>query len=94
MLIITSEYYEVDEIKKSETFKYKALHINIHSLPAKFEALKLLLCSLHNNGINLDFILICETFLRDENALLYPLNGYNFVYKNRRIKKGGGLPCT
>jgi hypothetical protein len=75
-------YYDVNNIKPTSDgyrYQYTSMHINIHSLPAKFDSLKLILSILQNNNIQLDFILICERFLPDENAHLYHINGYNFI---------------
>ena len=37
------------------------------------------------------FILLCETFINDNNANLFRLPSYNFVFKNRKIKSKGGV---
>ena len=50
-----------------------SMHLNIRSLPDKFDKLKLLLTQLDNININIDFILICETYLTDRNHDLYHL---------------------
>ena len=63
--ITNSPYFEVDELSNVVSGKktqYCAMHINIQSLPAKIEKLKDLLAELHQKGINVDFLLICETF--------------------------------
>ena len=39
----------------------------------------------------MDIILLCETFLKNSNANLYNLPGYNFVYKCRSTKLRGGV---
>jgi exonuclease III len=35
--------------------------------------------------------MLCETFLKDDNAHLFQISGYKLVYKNRRIKSKGGV---
>ena len=57
-----------------------SLHINIHSLPAKIDSLKILLEHLRETNIEIHFILLCETFLKNENAGHYDIEGYNMVY--------------
>ena len=39
------------------------MHLNIQSLSAKFDELKLLIAKLAGKGIDLDVIMLCETFL-------------------------------
>ncbi len=43
----SSDYYEVDELinyaGNGKTLKHKALHLNTHSLPDKFDRLRILL---------------------------------------------------
>ena len=43
------------------------MHLNIRLLPDKFGRLKLLLSQLDNVNVNIDFILICETYLTERN---------------------------
>ena len=50
-----------------------------------------MLYTLCEKGIKLDFILLCETFLRDANAHYYTLNGYSLVIRNRGNSNGGGV---
>jgi len=91
---VGSKFYELDDIHAefsvNHNFMYTALHLNIHSLPAKFDRLKTLLTRL-NEQIQLDFILLCETFLSDINANMFNIPGYNFVYKNRKTNCRGGV---
>ncbi len=90
---LDSNYTEVQdlEIHDPDIYKYKSMHLNIHSLPAKYDELKLLLHSLQEKRIKLDFILLCESYLRHENSNLYHINGYNFVSSSHRNKSGGGV---
>ena len=92
--ITNSPYFEIDEIPSvvsGNKTQYCAMHINIQSLPAKFEKLKDLLAQLHQKGINVDFLLICETFLNDQISPYFNIPGYNLVYKNRQNKSKGGV---
>ena len=46
---------------------------------------------LHEKNIDLDFIMLCETFLRDDIAHHFEIPGYNFVYQNRPNASRGGV---
>ena len=41
--------------------------------------------------VEIDYILLCETFLNDDCAHLFELPNYNLVYKNRTTKCKGGV---
>ena len=64
---IDSLYYGIDDLHKCDVVKRShnicSMHLNIRSLPDKFDKLKLLLSQLDNVNVNIDFILICETYL-------------------------------
>ena len=66
---------DIQQIKQNENYlhKYNILHINIQSLPAKYDKLKELIASFYKEGIALDFILLCETFLTDNNMNLFQI---------------------
>jgi exonuclease III len=83
---------DLSQFKLNNTsYKYSILHLNIQSLPAKFEKLKELIVTLSDKGAKLDFILLCETFLSDANTSLFDISGYNLICKNRSNKKRGGV---
>jgi len=97
---IDSPYYDLDTLNsniqnvcntntKSSNYEYAALHLNIQSLPAKFDKLKLLLSELQEQHIHIDFVLLCETFLTDNISQQFNIPGYNLVCKNRHTKRGG-----
>ena len=95
-LNIDSKYYDIDNLYSlttatHATYKVSAMHINIHSLPAKFDQLRLLLTRLNQHNIDLHFVLLCETFLRDSNSSLFNISGYTFVYTNRKSLSRGGV---
>ena len=50
-----------------------------------------LLLRLKQKNINLHFILLCETFLRDNNSSLFNIPGYAFLSQNRKTKSRGGV---
>ncbi len=82
------ELYDIEELRNCpncHNSKYTALHLNIHSLPAKFDQLKAMLTRLKTISINIDFVLLCETFLADYNADIFQIPGYNFIYGTDRL---------
>jgi hypothetical protein len=91
---INSTYYnDVEELKLSghKKHKYHALHLNIQSLPAKFDKLCDLICSHNDIGMHFDFILLCETFLTNEIAQQFNIKNYNMVFNNRANQRRGGV---
>jgi hypothetical protein len=95
LLSIDSPYLDIEDIPTnvphSCTFSYKALHLNIHSIPDKIDKLKEMLAQFQNIQIEFDFILVCETFLRDNNSHLYNIPGYKLICNNRKILSKGGV---
>ena len=75
---INCNYYQVDEISDScpSNFKYKAMHLNIRSLNENSDRLKILIADLESNQTEIDFLLLCETFLTDISAPIHNINGY------------------
>ena len=92
---IDSLYYGIDDLYKCDVIKRNhnicRMHLNIRSLPDKFDKLKLLLSQLDNVNVNIDFILICETYLTESNHDLFHLPGYNFISRHRKQTKCGGV---
>ena len=96
-LNMDSVYCDIDHIQSSDllqTFsksKYCALHINIHSLPSKYTQLRNMLSRLRDQQIDVQFVLLCETFLTPANADKFPIPGYNCIHKCRTMKSRGGI---
>ena len=67
------------------------MHINIRSLPDKFDRLKKILTNLDNEKIQFDAILLCETFLTDTNHDLFNIPGYTFISRHRKHYRQGGV---
>lgn len=85
-----SQYYSEDQYNncfKSDN-KISIIHFNSRSLYANFQNIKEYL-----NQFTLPFniILISETWMRNERGTDFGLEGYNFVYRNRENKNGGGV---
>lgn len=92
----TSPYEEInclnDKDNTGKPFRYRAMHINIQSLPAKLDKLKNMLVDLSERKINIDFLMLCETFMKDDTSHHCNIPGYNLSYKNRSNKvRGGGV---
>ena len=87
---INSLYHDIDNVglqnlkDYQKSTKFSCMHINIRSLPDKFDKLKNILANLHNEKIQFDAILLCETFLSDNNHDLFNIPGYTFVSRHRK----------
>ena len=93
ILTSTSKYIHMDEIETitNHNDKYISIHLNIQSLPSKFDELNNTLRHFGKNGQNIDFIMLCETFLTDTNEHLYKIPGYTLITQNRKIRQRGGI---
>ena len=63
--------------------------INIHNLPTKYDHLTNILSWLKEQGIVVHFILLCETFLNENNAHMFPIPGYSFIHNSRKTRIRG-----
>ncbi len=86
---IESQYQEIKQLSSIIKPEYTTIHLNIQSLPAKFEKMKLLLSEISKQKMCIDFILLCETFLTDNICHLYNIPGYNLLCNNRQNLRGG-----
>ena len=66
-------------------------HLNIHSLPSKYNDLKELIDILNDKKLLPDVILLCETFLNERNDAKFNLDNYSMVNEFRRNKSRGGV---
>ncbi len=89
LLNIESLYHEIQHLKFTTHPEFTSIHLNIQSLPAKFDKLKLLITELDEHKISVDFILLCETFLTDNISHMYNIPGYNLICNNRQNLRGG-----
>ncbi len=71
--------------------KLICMHLNIRSLPCKFDELKMLLSEIEQTNAKPDLILLCETWLNTKNDGLYNIDGYSFVNTHRTKQRGGGV---
>ena len=89
-----SQYLELEDLVTNidhNSFQYKALHLNIRSLAANFDKLNMIIGNFLTNNCDLDFILLCETFLTDLNNSLFNIDGFQKVEKHRIHSRGGGV---
>ncbi len=81
---IESAYWEIETIqyslKPNVQYRLNVIHLNIHSILDKQDKMKLLLSKLNEHNINIDCVLLCETYLTD-NIQLVNIPGYTYVYK-------------
>ena len=59
------------------------MHLNVHSLTKKTATLKELIQSLHQKKIEVDAILLCETFLHTEALKSVQIPNFSLYYNNR-----------
>ena len=70
---IDSKYFDLEELRtyhddnNLNNAELACIHMNIRSLPDKFDKLQLLLSELHEINIHFDCILMSETFLNNNN---------------------------
>jgi hypothetical protein len=89
---INSKFHDPDSfaLSYSNTTSPIFLNINIQSLPSKYENLKHTILSLANNNISVPVIAVQEIW-----QIPYPdsinIPGYKFIYKQRKVNRGGGV---
>lgn len=91
MLTSDCKYYDASDLYINEQYSLKIMHLNIQSLSAKFEELKIMLATLEERGTSIDVVLLCETFLHTGNSHLFSLPGYVLVCANRDTLTRGGV---
>lgn len=92
---INSPYLEIDELPtqllSNSSYSPSVMHLNIRSIPSKLSQLRNIIAQLKDMNVIFDFILICETFLRDETSHLFNMPGYKMVAQNRSTMNKGGV---
>ena len=93
---VNSLYYNIDDLcaRRSDLLKYNmnVIHLNISSLPAHFDQLKLVLSQFDAQNIQFDCILLCETSLNDNNCDMFDIPSYHkLVSRHRRHTTRGGV---
>ena len=78
-------------------FQYKVFHLNILGLPSKFDQLNMLLPQLSYAHVEVDYILLCETFLNDDVVHLFKLPSmvkdmcYGFIWRLNSLSANFGF---
>ncbi len=91
---LDSKYYDLVTLLDSpltctsNSFQYKIMHFNIHGLSSTLGDLKAMIIALADRNVDLDFILLCETFLTNENADLFNIPGFGLLHKCRQGHEG------
>ena len=67
------------------------MHVNMPSLPDKFDKFKIVLTNFDNEKIQYDATLLCETFLSDKNHDLFNIPGYTFISRHRKHYRQCGV---
>ncbi len=91
-LLNNCKYYEETNLDRisGDKYKFRVLHLNIRSLPAKLNDLKILLSTLKGVGHEIDIVMICETFLNETNKDSCQIDGYTIEELHRtNIERGG-----
>ena len=74
---INSNYYDVNDILPDifshNNFQCKVLHLSIQGLSSKFDQFQTLLSELSDAHVEIDYTLLCETFVNDDNAHRFKL---------------------
>ena len=82
---INSNYYDVNDILSDKfsqnNFQCKVLLLYIQGLSSKFDQLQTLLSEISDAHVEIDYkiILLCDTFVNDDNAHLFKLPNYSFI---------------
>ena len=78
-------------------FQYKVLHLNIQGLSSKFDQLKMLLSQLSYAHVEVDYILLRETFLKHDVVHLLKLPSmvkdmcYDFIWRLNSLSANFGF---
>ena len=87
-----SNYYTSNEwnlnSNTNNLFNLNIININIRSLHFFFDKLIMFFNTFDDN---LDIVSITETWLSDNNILIFNIPGYNHIYSKRKNKSGGGI---
>ena len=84
--LVNCSYQSPDEIKNKEGLT--VLHLNIQSLAAKFNELKILLSNIQDS---VDVLVLCETFIKHDRKTRFEIKGFSDYHFIRENERGGGL---
>ena len=72
-------------------FDTKIAHLNVHSIPNKYEDLKDLLNEMQQRNLLPHVLLLCETFFNDRNFDKFNFQNYDIISEYRKDKTKGGV---
>ena len=76
-----SNYVDVQDVKLTRIYNvFNVMHLYVHSLMKMIDKLKELIQSLHQKKIEVDAILLCETFLHTEALMLVQISNLSLYY--------------
>ena len=94
-IIKHSPYFDQENfitILKEKNENFTVLSLNIQSINAKFDQLKILLHLIQENNCHISAISLQETWLRDDsNNALISIENYNFISQGKKCFSHGGL---
>ena len=94
-IIKHSPYFDQEnfiKISRGKNENFTVLSLNIQSINAKFDQLKILLHLIQENNCHISAICLQETWLRDDtNNALISLENYNFISQGKKCSSHGGL---
>ena len=93
ILITDCKYLDLSEcpIQNNAIPSIKIGHLNIHSIPSKYEDLIDIFDTMHEKNLLPDIMLLCETFLCEKNYKKYQFKNYNSIHKYRKNRNQGGV---
>ena len=92
VLLTDCSYLDISEVAKySRINTFVVSHLNIHSLPDKFDNFVDLLNMLTGKNLLPDIICLCETFLSEKNFSKYNFDGFDLFSQYRKNRKQGGV---
>ena len=83
------DYFELTDPIDASHGDLLVMQLNIRGLLGKLSNLKDLINKV-SHGKRIDIILLCETW-QNKNSQTPSLSGYNYIYKSRKHKMGGGV---
>ncbi len=90
---VECQYLDIENLCKCKNQRtdLNVLHLNIRSLPSKFDKMKLFLEELQKKNTKPDVILLCETWLSERNGELFNMPGYILTEKHSVNNRSGGV---
>ena len=80
-----------DDIPNFNILDTKIAHLNVHSIPNKYEDIKDFLNNLQQKNLLPHVLLLCETFLNDKNFDKFNFQNYDMISEYRKDKTKGGV---